>query len=130
MFSFYLASLSSGLSASLLNLHCSFLVLILSCRSDSVCRDLKAALLFLYIILSAPSQSKQIVSTNSVLVCVYDTSHLFLPAFLIACEFDLALFSFLTSLVELVRSLHYSPCYCTCNSELNSTCNWTTERHV
>ena len=43
----YLASLSSGLSASLLNLHCSFLVLILSCCSDSVCRDLKAALLFL-----------------------------------------------------------------------------------
>ena len=52
------------------------------------------------------------------MVCVYDTSHLFLRAFLIACEVNLALFSFLISLVGLLRSLHYSPCYSTCNSEL------------
>ena len=40
-------------------------------RLAEVCRDLKAALLF-----SAPSQPKQTTNTNSVLVCIYDTSHL------------------------------------------------------
>ena len=51
-------------------------------------------------------------------MCVYGTSHLFLQAFLIVCEFDLTLLFFLISLVELIRTLHYLPCCstCICNS--------------
>ena len=65
-------------------------------RLAEISRDLEAALLLLSYL--SPSQSKLQVLIQ--FWCAYDTSHLFLQAFLIACEFNLVLFSFLISLLS------------------------------
>ena len=77
-----------------------------------------AALLLLSYSLHLANLNKLQVATNSILVCIYDTSHLFLQVFLIICEFDLALFSFLIYLVELLLTLHYSLCCSMCKDIL------------